>query len=63
MIDILVGGIAKNTSDIKKIATHHNLSFILISLGLLAIVKVIKDQNSRIDALEEEISELTMEGE
>lgn len=63
MIDVLIGGIAKNTEAIEKLAKKINFKFILISVGLIAIAKVVQDQNKRIDAIEEELSELNTEGE
>lgn len=63
MIDVLIGGIAKNTETIEKLAKKINFKFILVGIGLIAVVKIIKDQNNRIDAIEEELSELNTEGE
>ena len=63
MIDVLIGGIAKNTETIEKLTKKINFKFILVGIGLIAIVKIIKDQNNRIDAIEEELSELNTEGE
>lgn len=63
MIDVLIGGIAKNTEAIEKLAKKINFKFILIGVGLIAIAKVVQDQNKRIDAIEEELSELNTEGE
>lgn len=63
MIDILIGGIAKNTEAIEKLTKRINLKLILIGVGLMAIAKVVQDQNKRIDAIEEELSELNTEGE
>lgn len=63
MIEVLIGGIAKNTEAIEKLSKKVNLRFIFIGVGLIAMTKVIKDQNRRIDILEEELSELHTEGE
>lgn len=63
MIDVLIGGIAKNTETIEKLTKKINFKFILVGIGLIAVVKIIQDQNSRIDAIEEELSELNTEGE
>ena len=63
MIDVLIGGIAKNTEAIEKLTKRINLKLILIGVGLMAIAKVVQDQNKRIDAIEEELSELNTEGE
>lgn len=63
MIDVLIGGIAKNTETIEKLTKKINFKFILVGIGLIAVVKIIKDQNNRIDAIEEELSELNTEGE
>lgn len=63
MIDVLIGGIAKNTEAIEKLAKKINIKFILVGVGLIAVAKVIQDQNKRIDAIEEELSELNTEGE
>ena len=40
-----------------------NFRFVLVGIGLIAIVKIINDQNNRIDTIEEELSELNTEGE
>ena len=63
MIDVLIGGITKNTETIKKLAKKINFRFVLVGIGLIAIVKIINDQNNRIDTIEEELSELNTEGE
>ena len=63
MIDILIGGIAKNSEAMEKLAKKVNFRFVLVGLGLFAVAKIIKDQNNRIDAIEEELSELNTEGE
>ncbi len=63
MIDVLIGGIAKNTETIEKLTKKINLKFVLVGIGLIAVVKIIQDQNNRIDAIEEELSELNTEGE
>ncbi len=63
MIDVLIGGIAKNTEAIEKLAKRINIKFVLVGVGLIAVAKVIQDQNKRIDAIEEELSELNTEGE
>lgn len=63
MIDVLIGGIAKNTETIEKLTKKINFKFVLVGIGLITIVKIIQDQNNRIDAIEEELSELNTEGE
>lgn len=63
MIDVLIGGIAKNTETIEKLTRKINFKFVLVGIGLIAVVKIIQDQNNRIDAIEEELSELNTEGE
>ena len=63
MIDVLIGGIAKNTEAIEKLTKRINLKLILVGIGLIVVAKVIQDQNKRIDAIEEELSELNTEGE
>lgn len=63
MIDVLIGGIAKNTETIEKLTKKINFKFVLVGIGLIAMVKIIQDQNNRIDAIEEELSELNTEGE
>lgn len=63
MIDVLIGGITKNTKTIEKLAKKINFRFVLVGIGLIAIVKIINDQNNRIDTIEEELSELNTEGE
>lgn len=63
MIDILIGGIAKNTETIEKLTKKINFKFVLVGIGLIAVAKIIQDQNNRIDAIEEELSELNTEGE
>lgn len=63
MIDVLIGGIAKNTETIEKLTKKINFKFILVGIGLIAVVKIIQDQNNRINAIEEELSELNTEGE
>lgn len=63
MIDVLIGGIAKNTEAIEKLTKRINLKLILVGVGLIVVAKVIQDQNKRIDAIEEELSELNTEGE
>lgn len=62
MIDILVGGIARNSESIEKMAKRIDFKLILLGVGLVAITKVIKDQNRRIEVLEKEVSELNTEG-
>lgn len=62
MIDILIGGIAKNSEAVEKLAKRINFRFVLIGIGLFAVVKIIKDQNDRIDSIEEELSELNTRG-
>lgn len=62
MIDILIGGIAKNTKSIEKLAKKVNFKFIIVGVGLFAVAKIIKDQNDRIDSIEEELSELNTRG-
>ena len=63
MIDILIGGITKNSEAIEKMAKKINLKIILLGVSLILITKVIKDQNHRIDVIEEELSELNTEGD
>lgn len=63
MIDVLIGGIAKNTETIEKLTKKINFKFVLVGIGLIAVAKIIQDQNNRIDAIEEELSELNTEGE
>lgn len=63
MIDVLIGGIAKNTEAIEKLTKRINLKLVLVGVGLIVVAKVIQDQNKRIDAIEEELSELNTEGE
>ena len=63
MIDVLIGGIAKNTETIEKLTKKINFKFVLVGIGLIAVVKIIQDQNNIIDAIEEELSELNTEGE
>lgn len=63
MIDVLIGGITKNTETIEKLAKKINFRFVLVGIGLIVIVKIINDQNNRIDTIEEELSELNTEGE
>lgn len=63
MIDVLIGGIAKNTETIEKLTRKINIKFVLVGIGLIAFAKVIKDQNNRLDTIEEELSELNTEGE
>ena len=63
MIDVLIGGITKNTATIEKLAKKINFRFVLVGIGLITIVKIINDQNNRIDTIEEELSELNTEGE
>lgn len=63
MIDVLIGGIAKNTETIEKLTKKINFKFVLVGIGLIAVIKIIQDQNNRIDAIEEELSELNTEGE
>ena len=63
MIDVLIGGIAKNTETIEKLTKKINFKFVLVGIGLITVVKIIQDQNNRIDAIEEELSELNTEGE
>ena len=53
MIDVLIGGITKNTETIEKLAKKINFRFVLVGIGLIAIVKIINDQNNRIDVIEE----------
>lgn len=62
MIDILIGGIAKNTKSIEKLARKVNFKFVIVGVGLFAVAKIIKDQNDRIDSIEEELSELNTRG-
>ena len=62
MIDILIGGIAKNTKSIEKLAKKVNLKFVIVGVGLFAVAKIIKDQNDRINSIEEELSELNTRG-
>lgn len=63
MTDVLIGGITKNTEAIEKLVKKINFRFVLVGIGLIAIVKIINDQNNRIDTIEEELSELNTEGE
>lgn len=63
MIDVLIGGIAKNTEAIEKLTKRINFKLVLVGVGLIVVAKVIQDQNKRIDAIEEELSELNTEGE
>lgn len=63
MINVLIGGIAKNAETIEKLTKKINFKFVLVGIGLITIVKIIQDQNNRIDAIEEELSELNTEGE
>lgn len=63
MIDVLIGGIAKNTETIEKLTKKINFKFVLVGIGLFAVAKLIQDQNNRLDAIEEELSELNTEGE
>lgn len=63
MIDVLIGGIAKNTETIEKLTKKINFKFVLVGIGLIAVAKIIKDQNNRINTIEEELSELNTEGE
>lgn len=63
MIDVLIGGIAKNTETIEKLTKRINFKFVLVGIGLVAVIKIIKDQNNRINTIEEELSELNTEGE
>lgn len=63
MIDVLIGGIAKNTETIEKLTKKINFKFVLVGIGLFAVTKLIQDQNNRLDAIEEELSELNTEGE
>lgn len=63
MIDVLIGGIAKNSETIEKLTKRINFKFVLVGIGLVAVIKIIKDQNNRINTIEEELSELNTEGE
>lgn len=63
MIDVLIGGIAKNSETIEKLTNRINFKFVLVGIGLVAVIKIIKDQNNRINTIEEELSELNTEGE
>lgn len=63
MIDILIGGITKNSEAIEKMAKRINFKIILLGIGLVVVTKIIKDQNNRIDVIEEELSELNTEGD
>lgn len=63
MIDVLIGGIAKNSETIEKLTKRINFKFVLVGIGLIAVIKIIKDQNNRINTIEEELSELNTEGE
>ena len=63
MIDVLIGGIVKNTETIEKLTKKINFKFVLVGIGLFAVAKLIQDQNNRLDAIEEELSELNTEGE
>lgn len=63
MIDVIIGGIARNTETIEKLTKKINFRFVLVGIGLIAVIKIIQDQNNRIDAIEEELSELNTEGE
>ena len=63
MIDILIGGITKNSEAIEKMAKRINFKIILLGIGLIVVTKIIKDQNNRINVIEEELSELNTEGD
>lgn len=63
MIELLIGGIAKNSETIEKLTKRVNLKFVLVGVGLYTLMKYIKEQNKRIDAIEEELSELNTRGE
>lgn len=63
MIDVLIGGIAKNSETIEKLTKRINFKFVLVGIGLISVIKIIKDQNNRINTIEEELSELNTEGE
>lgn len=63
MIDVLIGGIANNSETIEKLTKRINFKFVLVGIGLIAVAKIIKDQNNRINTIEEELSELNTEGE
>lgn len=63
MIELLIGGIAKNSETIEKLTKRVNLKFVIVGLGLYTLMKYIKEQDKRIDAIEEELSELNTRGE
>ena len=63
MIELLIGGIAKNSETIEKLTKRVNLKFVIVGVGLYALLKYIKEQDKRIDAIEEELSELNTRGE
>lgn len=63
MIELLIGGIAKNSETIEKLTKRVNLKFVIVGVGLYALMKYIKEQDKRIDAIEEELSELNTRGE
>lgn len=63
MIDVLINSITQNSKQIEGLAKKVNFRFVLVGLGIFALAKVIKDQNDRLDSIEEELSELNTEGE
>ena len=63
MIELLIGGIAKNSETIEKLTKRVNLKFVIVGVGLYTLMKYIKEQDKRIDAIEEELSELNTRGE
>ena len=63
MIELLIGSITKNSETIEKLTKRVNLKFVIVGVGLCALMKYIKEQDKRIDAIEEELSELNTRGE
>lgn len=59
MIEVLIKSITQNIKQINKV----DLEIILIGFGLLSLVKVIRDQNNKLDSIKEGLTELNTEGE
>lgn len=70
MLELLLSGIAHNSMKIDTIASYvkklgNTVSFQVIGGAIvgLAIVKVVKEQNIRIDNIEKELIEIKSKGE
>lgn len=63
MLEVLVNNITQNAKQIETLAKRVNFKFVLIGIGMFGLMKVIQDHNTRLDNIEEELSELNTEGE